>query len=249
MTDYPRVLVGVTTYAGKDYILDKCMKHINELQYPKSKIDVVIVDNSPTTAYYLKLIRRGYKRVYHVERGANTREAITKAQNKIRKILLEGDYEYLFFVESDLLIPPDSLIRLMNHSVPVVGSIYNIARDEKFIPCVFVDDVMKGAFRGTRPLGVRPDENGIKRYDFQEVKDFMEQKDNIIRVHGVGFGCTLLRREVIERQPFWCDERFTDKHSDVYFYLDMARAGIPVFVDITANIPHYPSNWDLVKDR
>jgi hypothetical protein len=249
MTELPRVLVGITTYEAKDYIFHECMKHVYNINYPQSKFDVVIVDNSAKADYFYKLKRRGYKGLYRVERGENSREAITKAQNKIRKILLEGDYEYLFFVESDLLVPPDIIQRLLSYNKPVVGSVYNIARDSKFVPCIFIDDIMKDGFRGTRPLGVKHVPNGSKIYDPKEIGDFFGQPGPIQSCHGVGFGATMIRKDVVEHQAFWHDIRFDDKHSDVYFYLDLSRRRIPVFVDITVTVPHHPSDWSRVLDR
>ena len=243
----PRILVGITTYEGKDYILDRCMNNILGQDYPKSKFDVVVVDNSKDWNYFLKLKRRGYKNLYHVERGDNSREALTKAQNKIRKLLLEGNYDYLLFVESDLLIPQGTIRRLVAHQKPVVGSVYNIARDHNFIPCIFLDDLSVDGFRATRPLGIKM-VDGEKKLDPQEVVDFLK-RGGIQQCHGVGFGCTLIQKQLVERFPFWYDGRFENKHSDVYFYLDLSRESIPVYVDTDVVIYHEPSDWGSVKDR
>jgi GT2 family glycosyltransferase len=240
----PRVLVGITTYKDKDYIFHHCMQKVYALDY--SNFDVVIVDNTKDLNYFFTLKRR-YKNVFHTERGANSREALTKSQNKIRQIFLEGGYDYLLLVESDLLIPADSIRRLMSYGKPVVGSIYFIGTGNIQVPCVFLDDVEKVGFKATRPLGIKPTEDGKKLYDKKEVDDFLNK--GLQQAHGVGFGCTLIIRNIVERFPFWCDERLNDKHSDVYFYLDMQRAGIPVFVDTDITIPHFPSKWEEVKDR
>jgi GT2 family glycosyltransferase len=251
MNEFPKVLVGVTTYQAKDYIFDNCMKHIAQLDYPKNRLDVVIVDNSKSPNYFYKLMRRGYKGLYRVERGANSREAITKAQNKIRKILLSSDYDYLLFIESDLLVPPDTLKRLLSYEKPVIGSTYIIGTGPVKVPCIFVDDIMKGGFRGTRPIGIRHNENGTKTYDKEEIENFFAKNKEfpIVQCHGMGFGCTLIKRQLLDDTVFWYDLRFDDKHSDVYFYLDMSRKQIPVYVDITTIVPHYPTDWAKVSDR
>ena len=246
MTDLPRILIGVTTYEGKDYIFDRAMKHIAALDYPR--FNVVVVDNSPTLNYFAKLKRRGYRDIYHISRGANSREALTNSQNKIRGIFLEGNYDYLLMIESDLLVPRDTIKRLLSWDKPLVGSVYNIGRQGQFIPCIFLDDVKKQGFKGTRPLGVK-EIDGKKTYIKSEIVEFLN-RGGIQKCHGCGLGCTLIKREVIEDVgAFWCDERMTDKHSDVYFYLDCSRKNIPVYVDTTILVPHYPSAWEDVKDR
>lgn len=246
MTRNPRILVGVTTYEKKDYAFDLCMKHIANIDY--DNFDTMIVDNTKDLSYFLKLKRRGYKNLFHVDRGANSREALTKAQNRIRQHFLEGGYDYLLFVESDLFVPRDTIKRLLSHEVDVVGSVYFIGIDYK-VPCIFMNDVQKGAFKGTRPLGIKIDEDGRRLRHPKEVEEFLNRPNKLQQVHGCGFGCTLIARRIVEKYPFWCDERLEDKHSDVYFYLDLLRDAEPVFVDISTVVPHEPTDWAHVRDR
>lgn len=243
----PKILIGVTTYEGKDYIFDQCMQHIARLDY--KNFDVVIVDNTKKIDYFLKLRRRGYKNVYRVERGENSRTALTKSQNRIRQLFLEKDYDYLLMVESDLLIPPDSIKRLLSHNKPVVGSVYMIGTNGYQVPCIFVDDVVKDGFMATRPLGVKIRDDGKKFANPEEVQKFLTEGPRLKKVHGVGFGCTLIERRIVEKYPFWFDIRRDDAHSDIYFYLDLSRDKVPVFVDLTTIVPHYPSKWELVADK
>lgn len=243
----PRVLVGVTTYEAKDYIFDRCMQSIAAFDY--DNFDVMVVDNSKSFDYFLKLKRRGYQNVFHVDRGKNSREALTKSQNYIRAKMLEGGYDYLLFVESDLLPPPDTIIRLMGYGKPVVGSTYMIGTGDYQVPCIFLDDIRKEGFKATRPLGIKVEDDGRKLRNPREIEMFLNTGGPIKQAHGVGFGCTLIKREIIEKYGFWCDERFDDKHSDVYFYLDLSRDRVPVFVDITGVVPHFPSDWGKVADR
>lgn len=250
MTEYPRVLVGITTYKDKDYMLDNCYKAVLNFVYPSDKYDVIIVDNSNDKGRYAnRLRRRGYKKVFHTLRGENSRQALTNSQNLIRRKLLEGDYEYLLFVESDLLPDKNLLQRLLNYGKKVVGSTYFIGTGNVKVPCIFLADVAIKGMGATRPLGLTrdPETGENKDYDPEEIKKFIGT--GLRQVHGCGFGCTLIKREVLEDIKFWCDERFDNKHSDVYFYLDMERNNIPVFVDTDHVIPHYPSRWDLVEDK
>lgn len=248
----PRVLVGVVTYEGKDYIFPKNYEIISNLTYPN--YDFVVVDNSPTSNYVNKLRRRGYKHIHHITRGGeldgttnNSRMALAKSQNFIRNYMLENDYDYLLLVESDLLPPKDIIERLLGHVKPVVGCWYWIGTEGIKLPCIFVNQRMPNGLMGTRLIGTRVNPDGTKDINYPEVGQYINT--GLRKVHGVGFGTTLMRRDVVELEPFWYDERFDNKHSDVYFYLNLDVKKIPVYVDTNLHIPHYPSKWTDVKDR
>lgn len=247
--NWPRILVGITTYDKKHYMLPRCYDAVRNFDYPADKYDVLVVDNTNDNGrYYRKLKKMGLHKVEHTSRGKNSREALTKSQNLIRKRVLEGDYDYLLFVESDLLPEKDQLKRLLSFGKKVVGSTYIIGTGEVKVPCIFLSDVKIGGFKGTRPLGIKRNEAGQNvATDYDEVNAFLNT--GLRRVHGCGFGCTLIHRTVLERTVFWCDERFDNKHSDVYFYLDMERMEEPVFVDTDRIVPHFPTDWALVEDR
>lgn len=250
MTEYPRVLVGITTYKDKDYMVDRCYQAVRGLDYPSDKYDVLIVDNTNDNGRYAsKLKKRGMRRVEWTPRGENSRQALTNSQNLIRRRLLAGDYEYLLFVESDLLPDKQLLKRLLGYNKLVVGSTYFIGTGPVKVPCIFLADVSVKGMGATRPLGLHrdPETGENKNYDPEEIKRFLGR--GLQQVHGCGFGCTLIKAEVLDDVRFWCDERFDNKHSDVYFYLDMERRKIPVFVDTDHVIPHFPSKWEDVKDK
>lgn len=232
--NYPKILVACPTYDGKDYIIDQWVAAVKSLDYPN--FEWLIVDNSKGSSYTRKLRERGYK-VVHVHRGSNSREALSNAQNLIRKKVLDEGFDYWLSLESDLLPPKDIIGRLLSHGKPVVGSVYFLGVWEGIQkpPCLFVLDKKNPAFMGTRMLSP---------------KEGLEFIGHGLRpIHGCGLGCTLISKSILERFCFWTDTRFDNKHSDVYFFMELQNTGIQVFVDSDIIVNHYPSNWDLVKDR
>lgn len=243
----PRVLVGITTYKDKHYMMPKCYNAVRNFKYPKDAYDVLIVDNTRDSGRYAnKLKRLGMRRVIHIDRGENSRVALARSQNYIREHALQNGYDYVLFVESDLLPDPDALMRLILHGKSIVGSWYYIGHDIK-LPCIFLNAHV-GAFNGTRQLGIRLEEDGNKRVpQFNEVGEWWQS--GLRECHGCGLGCTLVARSIIEKYPFWTDPRFDNKHSDVYWYMNITNDGHKVFVDTDVNIPHFPTKWSDVKDR
>lgn len=228
--NYPKVLVAIPTYEGKDYIFKENFNAVKAFKYPN--YNYIYIDNSGGSSYVSKLRRRGANAV-HVPRGGNSRQALCNAQNYARDKLLKEGYDYLMFVESDLIPPPETITRFINYKRPVVGATYYIGVNVK-VPCVFVTE-QKGTQLGTRLL------------NFEEIKQFLNH--GLFRVHGMGLGCTLIRRDVLEKRKYWYDERFDNKHSDVYFYMQLWNENVPVVVDSDFIIPHYQSKWCDVKDK
>jgi glycosyltransferase involved in cell wall biosynthesis len=232
--NYPKVLIAIPTYEGKNYIFPKCYEAVKAFTYPN--YELIVIDNSPTVDYYLKAKRAGYKEFIHVPRGGNSRQALCNAQNYARQKAIDEGFDYLLFVESDLIPPRDSVENLIKWAKPVVGSLYFIGTHGVQVPCLFIKEYKEDVLAmGTRLLRK------------EEIPDYINK--GLKPIHGTGLGCTLIRIDVVKKYRFWYDERFDNKHSDVYWYMDLDNNGVPVFVDTDRIIPHYPSSWDLVKDR
>ena len=231
----PKVLIGVVTYVGKDYIFDEFWKNIQNLDY--DNYDVVVVDNTKGKKYYSKLKRRGIP-VHHVNRGANSRMAQDRSLNKITSIMLKGDYEYFLSIESDLLPPSDIIQRLMAHDKDVVGCMYNIgyvdSASQPPRPCLFT--MNKEEINGKATRNLTADEG------------FSLFGRGVIRIHGCGLGTTLIRRSIVEEVPFRYTTENDRVHSDAVFYGDLHNKKIQAFVDTDIIIPHFNSDWNLVKD-
>lgn len=237
MTEYPKVLVGVTVYEDKDYIFDEFYANVKNLSYPN--YEVLIVDNSATKKYYSKLKRRGVP-VVHVNRGANSRVAHAKSLNKIRDHFLAGDYEYWMSIESDLIPPVGIIERLMKHDKDTVGCMYNIGyadnTQEPPRPCLFV-------------TVVNEETKSISTKNLNPKEGFGLFGKGVMPIHGCGIGCSLVKRHILEKIPFqYNTDVDTVMHSDVLFYMDMHNMGLQNHVDTDIFIPHFNSKWGNVKD-
>lgn len=240
--DYPRVLVGSPIYEEKEYCRRKFVQNVKSFTYPN--FDFILVDNSKDLKYYTKLKREGLCKVFHTDRGENSRQALATSQNFIREYALKHGFDYWMSVESDLFPPKDTIQKLMVHQKPVVGYPYMIGHED-----VTEQDIMFGGIKKTwcvfrykkTEIG-----GGTELIPREEADKMMNT--GLQKVHGMGVGCALIRRDVLERFKFWYDSRFKNKHSDVYFYLELHNAGVPVMLDTGVTVPHQPSRWELVSD-
>jgi glycosyltransferase involved in cell wall biosynthesis len=247
----PKVLIFTPTYDKKDYCIDAFVENALTINYPNKHH--IIVDNSPTPEYSEQLKKRLAHtniEVYHVPRGKTTREALARAQNFGRRMAIDGGYDYMLSLESDIFCPPDVIQRLMRWAKPVVTGIYMIGDKERdlFLPCVtlfrYVDSF---GMLGTRLLGVegtKEEKNQTMNWD--EIEEFMKQP--LQQVAAGGMGVCLMDIEILKKIPFMF-ELGLDGHSDIYWFNDCFRNKTPVFVDTTVQCDHDFSDWNAVKDR
>ncbi len=162
--------------------------------------------------------------------GAN----ISKARNQIiRRFLDETDSEWAWFLDSDMVIKPDTLPRLLCSAAvsgaKVMGGLCCMVGDDGPIPTTFqLGDPRQGEV--TRVM-----------LDYQE--------NTITQVAATGAACLLIHRDVLEHFRTEFPDRnypwiFEDEISgqwvseDVLFTLRCNEAGFPVFVDCSTEIGH-----------
>ena len=230
----PKVLVAAPTYSGKHYIFPEWYKNITKLDYPN--YDWLIVDNSKIESYAIKLRREGYKKVIHVPRGGNSRVAIARASEYIRRYALDNGYDYLLFVETDLIPPKDIIQTLISHRRDVIGCVYEIGITGS-----------KSAPR--RPLIYHKTQTengmGLQMLPINEAYDMV--KTGVRETKACGFGCTLLKRNILEKYPFKYSK--TNRlHTDMIFYWELDMDNVPVYIDTDIIVPHFNQNWNIVED-
>ena len=149
------------------------------------------------------------------------------ARNSGCQKLLELGWEYLFFLDDDVICPPDTIMRLISHRLPIVSGLY-YRRMMPLVPCM-----------------LRHSEQGP-----QWITNYPENA--VIEVDLVGSGCLLISRQVIESLPplsnrcrwfqWQCDR--TDLHplektsEDFTFMTHAKNHGFKIHVDTSIQCRH-----------
>ena len=140
--------------------------------------------------------------------------------NYARDLCLSGPYDALLTVEHDMVIPPDAVDKLVATPAPVVYGAYLLRHDGVLNAWQYIGPQGMGM-----SLDRYPDELG--RY----------QKEGVGRVSGVGFGCTLIRRQVLERVPFRADS--ANHAPDMPFAFDCNRLGLTQLARFDVKCGHW----------
>jgi len=231
----PKVLLAAPTSHVKAYCFWDWIVNIKNFTYPN--LDILLVDNSPGTECYEYLKKVSGIRVIHVNPGnRTTQEFITESQNKMRDIVLEEGYDYLFSLESDVFPTVRDIVeRLMDHGVEVVTAPYMIGQGKDsglLIGYQVQSFVVKNALFGI----ILPANYGFYLMD-----------GSLKAVNQCGIGCTLIHRDILEQVKFRY-EKGQASHSDSFFYTDLWYLGITAYIDTSLYCHHENQEWGYVHN-
>lgn len=149
------------------------------------------------------------------------------ARNMGCRAAIDNGFEWLFFLDDDVIPPPDVLPRLMAHKVDIVSGVY-FRRNEPIVPCM-------------QKLDKDGNPTWITSFSWP----------GLIEVDHVGAGCLLIHRRVLEAmksdapRPWFewlCDHgnlKKTEMTSEDFTFCRRARqAGFKIHVDTSVHCVH-----------
>lgn len=164
----------------------------------------------------------------------NTYEYICDSQNAIRDKFLKGEYTHLFFLETDLF-PPKSILPLFeSFDLPVVSAPYFIYKNRDTIAM-------------NQEIRVFGEVAETRNYSLLESFNFTN--GDLQQCYASGFGCTLIRRDVLEKVEFRIAgiSNTGEAHADSFFYSDLQMNQIPAFMYTGLTVRHYNQDWSKLK--
>jgi hypothetical protein len=132
---------------------------------------------------------------------------VSEKYRDARQMGLDGGYDALLTVEHDMVLPDGCIQALWDTPAPVVYAAYMLRHGWHVINLFRAVDNRKS-------IGM-----SLSLYP-RELREL--RKLGCIEVSGAGFGCTLMRREALEKVPF----RVLDAAPDLAFAGDCVRAGL-----------------------
>lgn len=118
------------------------------------------------------------------------------ARNNIATLALERGVDYLLFVDNDVTLPHDALANMLADDVDVVLGYY--AHRNKNNEEALKTNVCK-----------RGEINYSMQYTGDEIAELRRKGEHLVRVHGGGMGCALIKTEVFKRISYpyykWTD--------------------------------------------
>jgi len=139
----------------------------------------------------------------------------------LAQAVLDQDYSHALFLDTDMRFPKETLVRLLDHNVAIVGAGYT----ERHVPY--------------RPAVVKDLTSDERLYTIRE-------HTGTEPVAGIGFGVVLIRRDAFEAVPrprftwAWSPEQDDHIGEDMFFCHKAGKAGVGIYVDhdLTKDVKH-----------
>jgi FkbM family methyltransferase len=144
--------------------------------------------------------------------------------DQIRNLIADWGkrYDYLFSVDSDIVLPSDCLVKMLSADKDIISGLY-IQR----IPDRQILEIYKNA------------DTGVTNHQFEDVKDL-----GVFQIASCGMGCCLIKSEVLHKMSyphFVYTAALSHAHTfseDIYFCCKAREIGFTVWADSTIRCEH-----------
>lgn len=164
---------------------------------------------------------------YTVSVNMRHMQPVDANRNEIVKSFLEKeDAKWLLMIDDDI-VPPVDILKMAEHDKPVVSAVCTIKKGQ--VP---------------QPVVLRESGDNFEQINIKDAVNTIDD-DGLLPVDGVGTGCLLIRREVLEEmRPPWFKFEYNEYGGlklgeDLYFSKKCNSEDVDTFVDTTQVTRHY----------
>ena len=145
------------------------------------------------------------------------------ARERLVDIALEGEMDYLFMIDDDMLVPADTFELLIKNDVDICAALA-FTRHDPHKPVIYnlsggYDELVKKSYYVNQPVITYP-------------------KEKLVQCDAVGFGGVLIKMEVfkkMERPWFMCT---SGAGEDINFCHKAGEAGFKIYMDTRIKLGH-----------
>lgn len=232
-----KVLIAAPSSNRHDYVIEEWLEALSKQTY--KNFDILIIDTSETTKYYNYLKRKGIRvmrRKWNPKKNTILQH-LADVREIYRKIAIDEGYDYLFNLDTDIIVPMTALEDLIAFDKDQVHYVVHVfPKEVGYRPCVFKSGKILMNQKN-------PKRNGLEYYSWSWVN---KNKGKLLKVYGGGFGVMLIKRKVFKEVPFRTHPTF-NFGEDLWYYAEADAKGFESWCYVK-RIPHKNASWDgIVK--
>jgi GT2 family glycosyltransferase len=230
MTEYGRMHVRLTEKWGAEYVQRESRL------YPRVAMCVPTYNGKVDNDFLQSCMMLQKTGNFELELFQTKRLVVHYAREKIVEAVLACDcFDYIWWLDDDMVFPPDTLVRLLAHQKPVVTAIA-YQRKEPYAPCIF------------EWKDLEEHEKQVAKKEVAEVGGYYDHLQNMERtglrkIDGCGSACVLVDVDVYRKlqdagkRPWYSNRAFGE---DLHFtrLCNLSEPEIKVYADTDLIIGH-----------
>ena len=258
----PKVMLTCPTSDRHSHLLDEWIEHLNSLTYPN--FDVVLIDNSEKDDYFKLLQTKKVKgKKITVLRHKWDRkkwhpvQMLAHAREKARQYFLKRDYDFMMNLDDDVFLPKNGIQKLAGANKDCVGFYVHVYYKPTRRPCLLKSgdiDMSKGLdfykfseineykkfVRKFKANNLTLQEKNLSTFIIKDI-----WRPNLFKTYGVGIGCLLIRKNVLEEVPFRTHDSFINGE-DLWFFAEANEKHFEFFCDTDVRCRHENTEWHSI---
>ena len=158
---------------------------------------------------------------YDGERMMISNSLVYDARNKLADVAIENNFDYLLFIDSDMVFPKDGYKRLLSHNKDIVGGLY-FGRRGEHSPVAYKEVVTRTTFRNPSCTPI-------------------DNISGLQEVQGIGLGFCLIKVEVlkkIRKRYKSIFEPIKGLGEDLAFEYKARKLGYKIYCDCDIDLGH-----------
>lgn len=223
-----------------DYVIEEWLEALKKQTY--KNFDILLVDTSEKNDFYKYLKNKGLRVIrnkWNPDKG-NAMQHLANSREIYRKIAVKENYDYLFNLDTDTILPENGIEKLMSFDKDQVGYLVHVYPKAKWIyqpPCVFKE----GGFNMNQK---KDKDNGLQYYSWSWTYKY---KNKLRRVYASALGVLLVKRKVFKEVPFRSHPTFI-WGEDLWYYAEAHEKGFEAYCYVK-RITHKNTTWDDITNR